>query len=77
MAINTCYGASTSTDPVRAVAELAAQTGSTDKDGLLFFCSPDVDLAVLGRELARTYRCPTVGCTSSGHFGPAGFQRSG
>ena len=77
MAINTCYGASTSTDPVRAVAELAAQTGSTDKDGLLFFCSPDVDLALLGRELARTFRCPTVGCTSSGHFGPAGFQRSG
>lgn len=77
MAINTCYGASASADPVRAVAELAAQTGSTDKDGLLFFCSPDFDLAALGRELARTYRCPTVGCTSSGHFGPAGFQRSG
>jgi hypothetical protein len=77
MAINTCYGASASTDPVRAVAELAAQTGSTGKDGLLFFSSPDVDLAVLGRELARTFRCPTVGCTSSGHFGPAGFQRSG
>lgn len=77
MALNTCYGASVSTDPVRAVAELAAQTGSSDKDGLLFFCSPDFDLAVLGRELARTYSCPTVGCTSSGHFGPAGFQRSG
>ena len=26
MAINTCYGASASTDPVRAVAELAAMT---------------------------------------------------
>lgn len=77
MAINTCYGVSTSPDPVRAVAELAAQTGSTDKDGLLFFCAPDFDLAVLGRELARTYACPTVGCTSSGHFGPDGFQQSG
>lgn len=77
MAINTCYGVSTSPDPVRAVAELAAQTGSTDKDGLLFFCSSDFDLAALGRELARTYKCPTVGCTSSGHFGPTGFQRTG
>lgn len=77
MPINTCYGVSTSADPVRAVAELAAQTGSTDKDGLLFFCAPDVDLDAVGRELARTYTCPILGCTSSGHFSPEGSHRSG
>jgi hypothetical protein len=77
MAIKTCYGASASSDPAGAVAELAAQTGSSSKDGLLFYCSPDFDLDALGREIARTYDCPTVGCTSSGHFGPDGFQASG
>jgi hypothetical protein len=77
MAINTCYGVSTSTDPVRAVAELATQTGSTGRDGLLFFCSPDIDLDVLGQELVRTYTCPVFGCTSSGHFSPEGSHRSG
>jgi len=77
MALNTCYGASVSTDPVRAVAELAAQTGSAGKDGLLFFCSPDVDLDALGHELSRTYTCPIFGCTSAGHFSPEGSHRNG
>lgn len=77
MALDISYGKSVHTDPVQAIAELAAQTGNTGKDGLLFYCSSDFDLKALARELARTYDCPTVGCTSSGHFGPGGFQRSG
>ncbi len=77
MTINTRFGASDSTDPTQAVAELAAQIGGPDVDAVLFFCSPDFDLRALGHALRDTFTCPTMGCTSCGHFGPDGFHDSG
>ncbi|MCQ9372648.1 FIST C-terminal domain-containing protein [Methyloversatilis sp. XJ19-13] len=77
MTINTRFGASESTDPAQAVAELAALIDGPDIDAVLFFCSPDFDLQALGRALQDTFTCPTIGCTSCGHFGPDGFHPSG
>jgi hypothetical protein len=71
------YGQSESLDPAQAVAEFAAQIGPDEVDAVIFFCSPDYDLAALGHALGATFRCPTVGCTSSGQIGRAGFQHAG
>ncbi len=71
------YASSESPDPVEAVAQFAAQIGHDDVETILFFCSPDYDLEVLGRELKNTFSCPCIGCTSSGHIGTEGFQHSG
>lgn len=71
------YGQSESPDPAQAVAEFAAQVGAEEAQGVVFFCSPDYDLAALGAALGRTFRCPTVGCTSAGQIGRAGFQHVG
>jgi len=71
------YATSESPDPVQAVAEFASQIGHEDIDTVIFFCSPDYDLDVLGRELKNTFSCPCVGCTSSGQIGTEGFQYSG
>ncbi|MFS2222083.1 FIST N-terminal domain-containing protein [Pantoea sp. B65] len=71
------YASSESPDPVQAVAEFASQIGHEGIDTVIFFCSPDYDLDILGRELKNTFSCPCVGCTSSGQIGPEGFQHSG
>jgi hypothetical protein len=71
------YGHSESPDPAQAVAEFAAQVGAEAAQAVIFFCSPDYDLAALGRALAATFRCPIIGCTSSGQIGPDGFQHTG
>lgn len=63
--------------PVEAVAEFASQIGHEGIDAVIFFCSPDYDLDVLGRELKNTFSCPCIGCTSSGQIGTEGFQHSG
>ncbi|MEI7288922.1 FIST N-terminal domain-containing protein [Dickeya dadantii] len=71
------YASSESPDPVQAVAEFASQIGHEGIDTVIFFCSPDYDLEVLGRELKNTFSCPCIGCTSSGQIGTEGFQHSG
>lgn len=77
MATQVNYGQSESLDPARAVAEFAAQIRAEEAEAVIFFCSPDYDLAALGRAMAATFRCPTIGCTSSGQIGQAGFQHTG
>lgn len=71
------YASSELTDPVLAVAEFARQMEQDDPATILFFCSPDYDLNILGREMQKTFRCPCIGCTSSGQIGIDGFQHSG
>ena len=71
------YASSESLDPRQAVAEFARQIGTESVDTVIFFCSPDYDLEVLGRELKSSFSCPCIGCTSSGQIGTAGFQHSG
>ncbi|MGY5955337.1 FIST N-terminal domain-containing protein [Kosakonia sp. BK9b] len=71
------YASSESPDPVQAVAEFAQQLGHDEIETVIFFCSPDYDLEVLGKALKNTFSCPCIGCTSSGHIGTEGFQHSG
>jgi hypothetical protein len=71
------YASSESLNPVEAVAEFASQIGDEDVNTIIFFCSPDYDLNVLGRELHNTFSCTCIGCTSSGQIGSKGFQHSG
>lgn len=77
MAVRARRGASSHPDPMVAVAELNEQIGGDALDVVLFFCSPDYDLQILGRALKRTFPCPVVGCTSAGQIGLRGFQRNG
>ncbi|WP_410013516.1 FIST N-terminal domain-containing protein [Sodalis sp. C49] len=71
------YASSESPDPRQAVAEFASQLGHEGIDTVLFFCSPDYDLDILGQELKNAFSCPCIGCTSSGQIGKEGFQHSG
>jgi len=75
--IQSKYASSESPDPIQAVAEFASQIGHEGIDTVIFFCSPDYDLDVLGRELKNAFSCPCIGCTSSGQIGTEGFQHSG
>ncbi len=71
------YARSESPDPVQAVAEFASQIDREGINTVIFFCSPDYDLDILGRELKNVFTCPCIGCTSSGQIGTEGFQHSG
>lgn len=64
-------------DAAAAVADFAAQLGTSSPDAILFFCASSYDLTALGDALARTFTAPVVGCTSSGQIGPGGFHRCG
>lgn len=77
MNANLKYASSELRDPVQAVAEFASMIGSEDIETILFFCSPDYDLEILGSELKKTFSCTLIGCTSSGQIGLDGFQHSG
>ena len=70
-------GSSQDDDAERAVADVAAQLGGADVVGVLFFASAAYDMGVLGASIARHFRCPVAGCTTSGLIGPSGFQARG
>jgi len=45
---------------------------------VLFFCSDDYDLEILGAELRRLFAgVPVVGCTAMGEIGPSGYMEHG
>lgn len=73
-----CQGYSAETDARKAVQEfhtLVAQTGMTL---VLFFCSSDYDLDVLGTELNRVFAgVKVVGCTTAGEIDLRGYQERG
>lgn len=74
-------GVSHLTDPVAAVAELAEQLdsglgGRIYLGGVLFFCSADYALDLLGPALAATFGEVSVsGCTTAGEITPQGYAR--
>lgn len=69
---------STNHDAVQAVAELAAQLGSSPSESLIFFCSSTYDLGLLGKELSNTFHCQLIGCTTAGEISSlVGFQKNG
>lgn len=77
MSIEVLRGHSHSPDPHQAVADVVSGFGARTPDAVLFFCSPDYDLAVLGPAIRRALPCPVAGCTSAGQLGSEGFQRGG
>ena len=67
-------GASSSPDPVEAVAELRAGMYQEDASFALFYCSPNYDLDALGAELAKAFEgVPLIGCTTAGEITPTGY----
>ncbi|HJW56840.1 MAG TPA: nitric oxide-sensing protein NosP [Burkholderiaceae bacterium] len=79
----------TATQPIRIAqtgetdARLAAQAfhaavAQADMALVIFFCSSDYDLGVLGAEMHRLFGgTPVIGCTGAGEFGPIGYCEHG
>jgi hypothetical protein len=67
-AIQVSFGKSFNREAGKAVAELAAQVAGVEPNALLFFCSPQYDLAALGKAIATTFDCPAIGCTTAGEI---------
>lgn len=66
---------SRATDPVRAVAELAAGVGDVALAGALLFCSNGYPRDALARELAAQLPgVPLFGCTSAGELAERGYD---
>ena len=60
-------------DPDQAVAELARQLTPSDPALTMVFASSKYDLGVVGRELARRFPAPVIGCSTSGEITPSGY----
>ena len=57
-----------------AAREFHARVAQPDMGMVIFFCSNQYDLAVLGAELNRLfYPTPLVGCTTAGEIGPGAY----
>lgn len=62
-------------DAVQAVREFHAAVTQPDMALVIFFCSNEYDLEVLGAEMARLFvDAPVVGCAAAGEIGPAGYS---
>lgn len=65
-------------DPVDAVAELAADLQHASLGFVLFFCSAEYSLDALSRALEGAFGgVPVAGCTTAGEITPAGYARGG
>jgi hypothetical protein len=68
-------GHSCAADPRQAVAEFRAAVAQPHMALVLFFCSSEYDLTVLGEAMARAFEgVQVVGCTTAGEIGPAGCR---
>ncbi len=68
-------GASGQAEARAAVRELTEQLSQPGLSGVIFFCSSQYDLAVLGREIAAAFDCPVIGCTTSGEIASEGYRQ--
>lgn len=67
-------GVSCARDPAAAAKEFFEAVNRPNLDTVLFFCSPQYDLAQLGQELsARFGDVHLVGCTTAGEITPRGY----
>lgn len=67
-------GVSCARDPAAAAKEFFEAVDRPNLDTVLFFCSPQYDLAQLGQELtARFGDVHLVGCTTAGEITPRGY----
>jgi hypothetical protein len=68
-------GMSQQMDPRRAARELFDSLAQPDMAFVLVFCSPQYDLAALGRALAELFGDTlVVGCTTAGEITPMGYM---
>jgi hypothetical protein len=68
-------GQSCATDAREAARDFHAAVAQPDTALVVFFCSGQYDLGVLGSELGRVFAgVQVVGCTTAGEFGPASYR---
>lgn len=69
-------GFSESPDPVRAAQELYEMIAQPEISLAIFFCAPEYDRNLLGRELGRHFDgVKLIGCTTAGEITPNGYRR--
>ena len=62
-------------DARQAAVEFHARVVRPDSELVLFFCSSEYDLEVLGAEMVRLFAgIQVVGCTTAGEIGPDGYR---
>ena len=66
-------GQTSNPDAALAVREFHDQVQQPGAAVVVFFCSPQYDLAVMGRELQAAFDCPVVGCTTAGEISSEGY----
>ncbi len=65
---------SSAMDPRQAAQEFHAKVMQANTTLVVFFCSSQYDLAILGQEMNRLFgEIPVVGCTTAGEIGPNGY----
>ena len=64
-------------DEKKAVSEFYNMIQQPDPQVVIFFCSSNYDLNILGAELAQYFECPLIGCTTAGEISSHGYQDGG
>jgi len=64
-------------DEKKAVSEFQQAVRQPETETVIFFCSSKYNLDVLGRELAKHFDCPLIGCTTAGEISTLGYQEGG
>ena len=70
-------GRSLARDEKKAVSEFQQAVRQPETEAVIFFCSSKYNLEVLGRELAKNFDCPLIGCTTAGEISTLGYQEGG
>jgi hypothetical protein len=70
-------GRSLSRDEKKAVSEFQQAVRQPETEAVIFFCSSKYNLDVIGRELAKNFDCPLIGCTTAGEISTLGYQEGG
>jgi len=70
-------GRSLSRDEQEAVSEFQQAVRQPETEAVIFFCSSNYNLDILGRELAKQFDCPLIGCTTAGELSTLGYQEGG
>jgi len=70
-------GRSLARDEQTAVNEFRQAIWQPDMTTVIFFCSSRYNLDIMGKELAKYFDCPLIGCTTAGEISSAGYQEGG
>ncbi|OPY86241.1 MAG: FIST N domain protein [Smithella sp. PtaU1.Bin162] len=70
-------GRSLAGDEKQAVSEFRQAIQQPDTVAVIFFCSSQYDLPRLGKQLAESFDCPLIGCTTAGEISTFGYQEGG